>query len=190
LHALKKARLRAGESVAVFGIGGLGVSAIQLALHLGAGRVFGVDINPAKLRIAEKFGAVPVDARQDPVEQIRELTSGRGVDVALELVGLPLTMQQAVQSLAILGRAAIAGLTQETFEVSPYSELIGKEAEVIGVSDHLANEIPLLLELARTGKLDFSHGVIRTVSLEAAAVNDALDRLEHFGDDVRVVIAG
>ncbi len=56
------------------------------------------------------------------------------------------------------------------------------------MSDHLASEIPLLLDLARTGKLDLSHGIIRTVPLEAAAVNGVLDRLEEFGDDVRVVI--
>ena len=110
------------------------------------------------------------------------------MDVALELVGLPVTMRQAVQSLAILGRAALVGLTQETFEVAPYSELLNKEAEIIGVSDHLASEIPLLLDLARTGKLDLSHGIIRTVPLEAGAVNGVLDRLEKFGDDVRVVI--
>ncbi len=97
-------------------------------------------------------------------------------------------MRQAVQSLAILGRAALVGLTQETFEVAPYSEILNKEAEIIGVSDHLASEIPVLLDLARTGKLDLSHGIIRTVPLEAAAVNGVLDRLEEFGDDVRVVI--
>jgi 2-desacetyl-2-hydroxyethyl bacteriochlorophyllide A dehydrogenase len=188
-HALKKARLVAGESVAVFGVGGLGVSAIQLAQHLGATQVFGVDINPAKLKVAAQFGAVPVDARQDPVEQIRDLTNGRGVDVALELVGLSLTMRQAVQSLAILGRTALVGLTRETFEVAPYTELLNKEAEIIGVSDHLASEIPVLLELARAGKLDLSHAIIRTVPLAAPAVNEALDRLEQFGDDVRVVIA-
>jgi threonine dehydrogenase-like Zn-dependent dehydrogenase len=189
VHALNKARLRAGETVAVFGVGGLGVSAIQLALHLGAAKVFAVDINPEKLRIAERFRAVPVNATQrDPVEQLREMTSGTGVDVALELVGLPLTMRQAVQSLGKLGRAALVGLTQQTFEVAPYSELLNKEAEIIGVSDHLASEIPLLLELARSRKLDLSHGVIRTVPLEAAAVNTILDGLENFGDDVRVVI--
>jgi D-arabinose 1-dehydrogenase-like Zn-dependent alcohol dehydrogenase len=104
------------------------------------------------------------------------------------LVGLRVTMRQAVQSLAILGRAALVGLTRDTFEVAPYSELLNREAEIIGVSDHLASEIPLLLDLARTGKLDLSHGVIRTVALEAGAVNGVLDHLEKFGDDVRVVI--
>lgn len=189
LHALNKARLTRGETVAIFGVGGLGISAVQLAQHFGAAEVYAVDINPHKLEIAERFGAIPVNAAAgNPIEQIRELTHGRGVDVALELVGLALTMRQAVQSLAILGRAALVGLTRETFEVAPYDELVNKEAEIIGVSDHLASEIPVLLELARTGKLELSHGIIRTVPLEAGAVNDALDRLEKFGNDVRVVI--
>ncbi len=189
LHALNKARLRSGETVAVFGVGGLGISAVQLARHLGAGEVFAVDINPRKLELAERFGAIPVNASAgNPVERIHELTRGRGVDVALELVGLSLTMRQAVQSLAILGRAALVGLTRKTFEIAPYSELLNKETEIIGVSDHLASEIPFLLDLARTGKLDLSHGIIRTVPLEAAALNGVLDRLEEFGDEVRAVI--
>ena len=189
LHALHKARLRPGETVAIFGVGGLGISALQLARHFGAAEVYGVDINARKLELAARFGAVPVNAGEgDPVKQLRNLTDGRGVDVALELVGLPLTMRQAVQSLAILGRAALVGLTRETFEVAPYSELLNKEAEIIGVSDHLASEIPLLLDLVRTGRLDLSHGIIRTIPLEANAVNGALDRREQFSDDVRTVI--
>jgi propanol-preferring alcohol dehydrogenase len=188
LHALRKARLRPGETVAIFGVGGLGISAIQLAKKLGATQIFGVDINPPKLTLAARFGAIPVDAHNDPVEQIRAQTNGRGVDVALELVGLGRTMRQAVRSLAVLGRAAIVGLTQETFEVAPYSELLNKEAEIIGVSDHLASEIPALLDFACSRELDLSAGVVRSIPLEAAAVNHALDRLENFGNDVRVVI--
>jgi D-arabinose 1-dehydrogenase-like Zn-dependent alcohol dehydrogenase len=189
LHALKKARLRPGETVAIFGVGGLGISALQLASHFGAATIYAVDVNPRKLELAERFGAIPVNAAvSDPVEQIRELTHDRGVDVALELVGLALTMRQAVQSLAILGRAALVGLTQESFEVAPYSELLNKEAEIVGVSDHLADEIPLLLDLVRTRKLDLSHDIIRTVPLDAGPINDVLDGLEKFGDDMRVVI--
>jgi propanol-preferring alcohol dehydrogenase len=190
LHALNKVRFRAGEAVAVFGAGGLGISAIQLALHLGAAKVFAIDINAAKLGLAAHFGAVPINAIEgNPVESIREMTNGRGVDVALELVGLPVTMRQAVQSLGTLGRAALVGLSQGTFEIAPYAELLNKEAEIIGVSDHLASEIALLIELARTRKLDLSHGIVRTIPLEAGAANAALDSLEQFGDDVRVVIS-
>lgn len=190
LHALNKARLRSGETVAIFGVGGLGISAVQLARHFGAAEVFAVDINPRKLELAEHFGAIPVNASAgNAVEQMQDLTRGRGVDVALELVGLPMTMRQAVQSLSILGRAALVGLTQDTLKIAPYSQLLNKEAEIIGVSDHLASEIPVLLDLARTGKLDLSHGIVRSIPLEASAVNDTLDRLEEFSDDVRVVIA-
>src|SRR5690349_20821733 len=84
LHALRKARLRGGESVAVFGVGGLGISAIQLARALGALEVYAVDINAPKLALAEKYGAVPVHGGSlDPVAAIERLTQGRGVDVAL-----------------------------------------------------------------------------------------------------------
>jgi propanol-preferring alcohol dehydrogenase len=190
LHALRKARLAAGESVAVFGAGGLGVSAIQLAYAGGAGRVLAVDIRPEKLVLAARLGAMPVDATAgDPVEQIRELTGGRGVDVALELIGLPLTMDQAFRSLGVQGRLAIAGLSERSFEVAPYRDLINREAEIIGVSDHLAQEIPLLLEYARRGVLDLSAVVTQTVPLEPAAVNAVLDGLESFGGaGVRAVI--
>jgi len=189
LHGLRKARLQPGESVAVFGIGGLGVSAIQLAKALGADKVFAVDINPRKIALASSLGAVPVNAAEsDPVTKIQELTSGKGVDVALELIGLPITMQQSVRALAIKGRAALVGITDKSFPLSAYHELINKEAEVIGVSDHLATELPELLDFARSRKLDLRNVVTRTVSLDAAAINDTLDRLEKFSDDVRTVI--
>ncbi len=189
LHALNKARLRAGETVAVFGAGGLGLSAIQLAKVFGAGKVFAVDIRPGKLARAERLGAVPVNAAADePVAEILRLTGGRGVDVALELIGLPLTMRQAVQCLAIQGRAALAGITEKTFEVAPYMEVLNKEAEIIGVSDHLVQELPQLLEWARRGALDLSGVITRTLPLDARAVNGALDGLEQFGEDGRMVI--
>ena len=120
LHALRKARLQGGETVAVFGSGGLGMSAIQLAVALGALEVYAVDINEAKLELAERYGAIPVNAaRVDPVAEIKRLTRGRGVDVALEVVGLPQTMRQAMLSLAVMGRAALVGLTSKSFEVYP-----------------------------------------------------------------------
>jgi propanol-preferring alcohol dehydrogenase len=189
LHALRKARLAPGENVAVFGAGGLGMSAIQIARAFGALEVYAVDIDQAKLQIAESYGAIPIDATSsDPVAEIRRQTGGRGVDVALEVIGLQETMEQAVQSLAILGRAALAGIADRPIQIDSYSELLGREAEVIGSSDHLLHEIPLLLELARRGSLDLSRVVTQTVPLEAGPINEMMDALESFGGGVRTVI--
>jgi 2-desacetyl-2-hydroxyethyl bacteriochlorophyllide A dehydrogenase len=188
-HALNKARLQRGERVAVFGAGGLGLSAVQLALAMGALQVFAVDINENKLKMAQRFGAVPVDASQtDPLVEIRRLTGDRGVDVALELIGLPETMEQAFKSLAIMGRAAIVGISTKSFEIAPYVDLINREAEIIGVSDHLAGELNELIEWARLGKIALGDVVTESVPLEAGAINHVLDRLERFSGDVRVVI--
>ncbi|HVV01270.1 MAG TPA: zinc-binding dehydrogenase, partial [Verrucomicrobiae bacterium] len=156
---------------------------------LGAGGVFAVDIHEAKLAQAEQFGCVPVNAaREDAVRQIQSLTGGRGVDVALELIGLPRTMRQAVQSLAVQGRAALAGITQQPFEIFPYQEILNKEAEIVGVSDHLATELPLLLDWARAGQLDLQGVVTKTIPLDAAAINQTLDALDRFEVRGRTVI--
>src|SRR6266700_5243418 len=169
LHALKKARLKPGESLAIFGFGGLGFSAVQLARVFECGDVYVVDINPAKLRSAVRMGAIAIDAKAaDPVEQIKGATAGRGVDVALELIGSAKTMRQAVLCLRALGRAALVGLTAESMSIFPYMELISKEAEIIGVSDHLASELPTLLESARCGTLRFPSETLCLVDLDAS----------------------
>src|SRR6184192_4182879 len=88
LHALNKARLKSGESIAIFGFGGLGLSALQLAKAFGAREVYVVEINPSKLALIEKLGAIAIDATKgDPVEQITDARNGKGVDVSLELIG-------------------------------------------------------------------------------------------------------
>src|SRR6266498_1306084 len=100
LHALHKGRVKAGETVAIFGVGGLGTSAIQLAKALGAAEVYAVDIKQDKLELASEYGAIPIDAgRCDPVEEIRKLTKGKGVDVAIEMIGLQKTMKQTIESV-------------------------------------------------------------------------------------------
>ena len=189
LHALRQARLGPGESVAVFGVGGLGISAVQLAGALGASAVFGVDIKTAKLSLAQGFGAVPVNASQeDPVAAISRLTQGHGVDVALELIGLSSTMRQAVLSLGIRGRAALAGITEHPLQLNAYRELLNKETEIIGVSDHLARELPELIGFALQGKLDLTSAVSRIIPLDADEINKTLTQLEEYGEAVRVVI--
>ena len=189
LHALNKARLKPDQSVAIFGFGGLGFSALQLAKAFGCREVYVVDIKPAKLDSISAFGGVAIDATAgDPVDQIRKATDGKGVDVSIELVGSAITMGQAVRSLGVFGRAALVGLTAESMSVLPYPEVINKEVEILGVSDHLATELPLLMQLARNGKLCFPQGTLRSINLDAAQINDALDEVEKSSDYIRTVI--
>jgi D-arabinose 1-dehydrogenase-like Zn-dependent alcohol dehydrogenase len=189
LHALRRGRLSPGETVAVIGIGGLGISAVQLARAMGALEVYAIDLDPAKLAVAAAHGAIAIDAsRGDAVAMLRARTDGRGVDVAIEVVGSPATMRQALQMCAVHGRAVIAGLSREPMALDSYRELLGPEAELIGSNDHLLSELPLLLEFARRKALDLSKVVVNTVPLDAARVNGVLDELEAFRAPLRTVI--
>ncbi len=189
-HALRKGRLAAGESVAIFGVGGLGMSAIQLARAMGSLRVYAVDLDAGRLALARQLGAVPINAREsDPAAEIQRRSGWRGVDVALDLVGVAATLRPALASLAPFGRVVTVGLGDQPVSIYPYQEIINREAEIIGCSDHLASEIPLLTELVRCGSLDLAPVVTETIPLHAASINAVLDRLQRYGaGGVRTVI--
>jgi propanol-preferring alcohol dehydrogenase len=187
LHALRKGRVGPGTTVGIFGAGGLGMSAIQLAIALGAERVLAVDINPAKLEVAESLGAVPVDGSSDPVGAVLRAAPG-GIDVGLELVGAAELMESIVATLAPGGRAVAVGITHTEFGLDPYRDLIRREAEIIGAADHLSSELDELLAMAAAGTIDVDRLITRQIPLDLEEVEAALQRLEAFGDDVRTVI--
>ncbi len=189
LHALYKSRLKKGETVAVFGVGGLGYSAIQIAKALGASQVFAVDISEEKLELASECGATRVNASsQNVVDEIKGATEGRGVNVALELIGLPVTITQSIDCLSALGRAVVVGLTSQPISLNTYTQLLANEAEIIGSNDHLLSELQVLVDMARRKELDTSRVVSRTIALDADKINERLDELEKYTRDVRVVI--
>jgi propanol-preferring alcohol dehydrogenase len=185
LHALRKGRLEPGEAVAIFGLGGLGMSAVQLARALGAEEVYGVDLDPDRLALAERFGARPIAAEADPAAVIQ---AAGGADVALDLVGSTSVLAAAMASLRPTGRAVAVGITRGALAVDPYRGLIGPEAELIGSNDHHLGEIHELLDFAVAGKLVLDDVVTESVTLDADVVNGAMDRLEQFGSGVRTVI--
>ncbi len=188
-HALRKARMSAGDRVAVFGVGGLGMSAVQLARACGAAEVFAVDVDTEKLEAAAAYGARPINPADGASDvQLRKNTHGRGVDVALEFAGLPLTQQQAVASLAVHGRVALAGISRAPFAVDSYATVINREAEIIGVSDHLHSELVTLMEFTRRGLLDLESVIADRLPLDAAQINRRLDALAGFHGRTRSVI--
>ena len=171
--AVNTAQVRPGASVAVFGCGGVGANVIQGAALCGAGRIIGVDIAESKLEYGRGFGLTDVinATKQDPVEAIKELTGGAGVDYSFEAVGNLKTIEQAFASLAKRGKAIIVGMPawRDTAQVSlPVMHLFGDRwltAAYYGGSN-LRRDIPRLVDLYLNGKLDLDGLVTRRYPLE------------------------
>lgn len=185
LHALRKGRLSKGESVALVGVGGLGMSAIQLAFLLGASRVYAVDIDATKLATAADLGADPIDGRTDPADAIRR---AGGADVAIELIGSARSMRTCLDSLNPLGRAVAVGLTPDVLSVGPYTDLVTGERELVGCSDHTAQDLQDLMGFAAAGDFSVEALIGATVALDEQPVNAVLDSLAAGTAPVRTVI--
>jgi S-(hydroxymethyl)glutathione dehydrogenase/alcohol dehydrogenase len=114
------AKVRPGSSVAVFGAGGVGLNVVQGAAIAGAERIIAVDVNPRKLQFATSFGATDgIDASgQDPVEAIRDLTGGRGVDYAFEAIGRKESIEQAYAATRKGGTCVVIGIGSRKESVS------------------------------------------------------------------------
>ena len=189
-HALRLANLKKGESVAVLGFGGLGVSAVQLARALGASEVYAVDVVAEKLKLAESFGAIPLDARETPVHKaILGARDGKGVDVAIDFTGNEQVAHGGLRATAPGGRLMIVAINLRSFTFNPFADLLVRERHIIGCSDHTRAELVELLELARRGEIDLSRAITRTVPLEADAVNGVLDDLERGSGHLRTTIS-
>ena len=189
LHALRKGRLGQGESVLVLGFGGLGVSVARLGTLLGARRILAVDRVRAKLRVGRAAGVLPIDASGDVSEQILAATDGAGADVAIDLAGHPPLTTAALRALAPRGRLVLVALSPEAFGFNPYRDVLAKEREIIGCSDHTRDEVVQLLDWASVGRLDLKDAISRRIPLDAGAVNAALDELEEGTDHFRTVIS-
>lgn len=135
LHGVRKMLVTAGSDAVVFGAGPIGNMAAQwLRIH-GCARVFVVDVEPRKLRLAEAMGFVPLNAKEtDPVQAIKELTAGRGVEFSVEACGLPLTFLQAVQSAGMFGEVVFMGNITGEFTIGEkdFSNILRKELTIHG----------------------------------------------------------
>jgi S-(hydroxymethyl)glutathione dehydrogenase/alcohol dehydrogenase len=172
--AIHTARVTPGSTVAVFGCGGIGLSIVQGARLAGAERVIAVDVAEKKLALAGRLGATDaLDASAgDPVERIRALTDGIGVDFAFEAVGRPELMLQAHASARRGGTAVVVGLGRITDSVPLNALLLSGEAKTLkGCFYGDANppaDFPRLLALYRRGRLDLDAMVTATYSIDEA----------------------
>ena len=188
--ALRSSGLQAGQTVAVFGCGGVGLSIVQGARIGGARQIIGVDIFPAKLEMARRVGATHTvnSATDDPVKAVRALTGGAGVDHAFEAVGLASLVRQAIESLAIRGTATIVGVLPPDATIEFPWMAIRPECRVqtsrMG-SNRFRMDIPLYLDFYRQGRLMLDEMVTKRGRL--GDINDAF-RAMKAGEVARTVL--
>jgi len=189
-HALRRSRIEHSDTIIIYGVGGLGIHAVQLASKVfGAGKVIAVDISDKKLKLALKLGADEVinASVKDPVKEIERYTNGEYADVVIDFVGHKKTIENGIKCVGKGGKLVLVGIGEENIEISPYKTIIGKEMEIIGVNDHLKSELIHLIKLVSNNKIDLSMSITHRLSLEE--VNYGMEILEkNIDDPIRIVL--
>jgi Zn-dependent alcohol dehydrogenase len=183
---LNTADVRPGDAVAVVGCGGVGLNVVQGARIAGADVIVAIDVNPAKLEMAEALGATAtVDAsRVEPVNAVRDLTGQRGADVAFEALGQAGTIDQVLEMTRRGGQAVLVGIPRMDVVLSVPAMLgiVLAQRTVKGCwygSADIRRDVPRLVDLYRTGQLHLDELISRRIDL--ADVNDALDAMTSGG---------
>ncbi|MAP75425.1 MAG: S-(hydroxymethyl)mycothiol dehydrogenase [Acidimicrobiaceae bacterium] len=189
--AINTGNVGRGDSVAVFGCGGVGDAAIAGSSLAGAHTIIAVDLDDRKLAIAREFGATHTvnSSTEDPVEAIRSLTGGNGVDVAIEAVGLPVTYEQAFYSRDLAGTVVLVGVPNPEMKIElPMIEVFGRGGTLKSswYGDCLpSRDFPMLIDLYLQGRLDLDRFVSETISLDD--VEEAFHAMER-GEVLRSVV--
>ena len=183
--------VRRGESIAVFGCGGVGNAAIAGAKVAGATTIIAVDVDDRKLEWAKGFGAThTINAKnEDPVEKIRELTGGHGADVVVEAVGRPETYEQAFYARDLAGRVVLVGVPTPDLKITlPLIEIFGRGGALKSswYGDCLpSRDFPMLVDLYRQSRLDLDGFVSERIGIED--VEAAFEKM-HEGSVLRSVV--
>ena len=189
--AINTAEVGRGDTVAVFGCGGVGDAAIAGARLAGAKTIIAVDLDERKLDWARSFGAThTVNARStDPVQAIKDITDGNGVDVAIDAVGVPETYRQAFEARDRAGTVVLVGVPRPDMEITlPFIEVFGRGGALKSswYGDCLpSRDFPMLIELYLQGRLDLDRFVSETIKLDD--VEAAFHKMEK-GDVLRSVV--
>ncbi|MDA5140360.1 zinc-binding dehydrogenase [Streptomyces sp. AD681] len=186
----ESAAVRPAEAVGVWGVGGLGVHAVQLLRAIGACPVVAVDPNPVARERALAAGAdLALDSADPELRQtVRAATGGPGLAAAFDFAGVPPVREQAVSVLAPKGRLVLVGLTDKPLTVTDGTRFSYLQQRILG---HYGSDMPValpqLLRLIQGGRLDFSGSVSGVLPLAEAA--EAVARLERKeGDPIRLVL--
>jgi succinate semialdehyde reductase (NADPH) len=149
------AELRGGERIAVVAAGGVGINIIQIAKAFGASQIIAVDVKDDKLAAAQRLGATDIvnSTATDAVARVRELTDGKGVDIAFEVLGLPQTFTQALEMIRDGGRMVAVGIAPgKTTAPVEITRLVRRELRIVGsYGARTRSDMPEIIRLAAAG---------------------------------------
>ncbi len=187
-HAVKnRAEVRPGDSVVVYGCGGVGLNVVQFA-RLAGGIVIAVDIAEEKLERARQLGAAatinPQQEQAGVAKAVRKLTGGAGADIAIEAIGNPATMKDAFSTLRPGGRLVVVGYSDQEVTLNA-GRIMYREMEIRGSLGCRPVDYPRVIELARSGRIEVSSLV--TARFPLAEINAGLDTLRA-GRGVRSIV--
>jgi len=180
-----------GDSVAVFGCGGVGDAAIAGSKLAGASIIIAVDLDDRKLEWAKGFGATHTinSKNENAVERIRELTGGNGVDVAIDAIGLPEVYKQCFEARDLAGTVVLVGVPHPDMVLElPFIEIFGRGGSLKSswYGDCLpSRDFPMLIDLYLQGRLDLDGFVSETIALDG--VEEAFHKMER-GEVLRSVV--
>ncbi|MDQ3544019.1 MAG: S-(hydroxymethyl)mycothiol dehydrogenase [Actinomycetota bacterium] len=189
--AINTAGVSRGQSVAVFGCGGVGNAAIAGSHLAGASVIVAVDIDDRKLQQATEFGATHTvnSSKTDPVEYVRSVTGGFGADVCIEAIGLPGVYRQAFEARDLAGTVVLVGVPRPDAVLElPFIEVFGRGGSLKSswYGDCLpSRDFPMLIDLYRQGRLDLDRFVSEEIGIDG--VEDAFHKMER-GDVLRSVV--
>lgn len=181
----KQGKVTAGDDVAVVGLGGIGVHAIQIARACGA-NVFGITSSPGKLDIAKQFGIenVKCSRESDAAEEVKRATGGKGADVVVDTVGIPATLNQDFKMVRPGGRIVIIGYEYGENSELPIQQVVYNGIEVLGSRGGTKQDVVESLKLVETGRIQ--PVVSRTFDL--AEANIAMEYLKKEKPPGRIVL--
>jgi S-(hydroxymethyl)mycothiol dehydrogenase len=180
-----------GDSVAVFGCGGVGCAAVAGARLAGASRIIAIDLDAGKLELARTLGATHtvLASAEDPVERVRALTGGNGADVCIEAVGNPKVMEQAFYARDLAGTLVQVGVPTPDMRIDlPMIDFFGRGGRLkpSWYGDCLpSRDFPMLIDLYLQGRLDLDRFVSETIGLDE--VEQAFGRMQR-GEVLRSVV--
>ncbi len=168
-HAAARGRITAEDTVAVFGCGGIGLGAIANAAFRGA-KVIAIDMDDAKLAIARKAGAAfLINTLHNTLHvSLQDITEGKGPDVMIEAIGMPLTFRAAVEEVAFTGRVVYIGYTKEpvTYETRLF---VQKELDILGSRNALPEDFRTVIRMLEAGRFPVEDAVSAIISPEQTA---------------------